>query len=185
MKYCIFNKEYSKEDYERLVPNIVEKMIKDGEWGEYFPIDDSPFPYNESVVQDFFPLTRAEAKQKGWRWLEQTEEKTNVKRVIKAVDVPARIDAVPDDMLQSAIECEVTGRPFKVIKQELEFYRRMSLPLPHRHPDQRHYDRMQLRNPRRLWNRQCAKCSKTIATSYAPERPEIVYCEECYVKEVY
>jgi len=42
-----------------------------------------------------------------------------------------------------------------------------------------------LRNPRRLFNRKCMKCDKQIQTSYAPEKPEIVYCEECYVEEVY
>jgi len=30
-----------------------------------------------------------------------------------------------------------------------------------------------------------AKCSKSIQTSYSPERPEIVYCEQCYLQEIY
>ena len=29
------------------------------------------------------------------------------------------------------------------------------------------------------------KCTNEFETSYAPERPEIVYCESCYQKEVY
>jgi hypothetical protein len=28
-------------------------------------------------------------------------------------------------------------------------------------------------------------CNNTFETSYAPERPEIVYCERCYQGEVY
>ena len=33
--------------------------------------------------------------------------------------------------------------------------------------------------------RKCDKCSKDMKTTYAPKRPEIVYCEECYLNEVY
>ncbi|MFZ1019649.1 MAG: hypothetical protein WAN61_01490 [Minisyncoccia bacterium] len=29
------------------------------------------------------------------------------------------------------------------------------------------------------------KCAVEFETSYAPERPEIVYCEKCYQQEVY
>jgi hypothetical protein len=59
------------------------------------------------------------------------------------------------------------------------------LPIPRRHPDQRHLDRMALRNPRKLFDRKCDKCQVDMKTTYAPERKETVYCEECYNKEVY
>jgi hypothetical protein len=108
-----------------------------------------------------------------------------VSRVIPAVKLPDAIDDVPDDILNWAIECEATKRPFRIIKQELDFYRKMKLPIPHLHPDERHRRRMALRNPRKLWKRPCMKCGKEMETTYAPERPEIVYCENCYLKEVY
>jgi len=45
---------------------------------------------------------------------------------------------------------------------------------------------LKFRNPLRLWTRQCMRegCPNTFETSYAPDRPEIVYCEQCYLKEV-
>jgi hypothetical protein len=49
----------------------------------------------------------------------------------------------------------------------------------------RHTDRMKLRNPRKLRDRKCNKCWIEIKTTYSPERPEIIYCEACYNKEVY
>jgi hypothetical protein len=79
----------------------------------------------------------------------------------------------------------VTGRPFKIIKQELDFYRKMNVPIPRSHPDVRLARRFSLRRPLKLWNRDCAKCRKPMVTSYAPEQPEIVYCEECYLNTVY
>lgn len=30
--YCILNRQYTKEEYEILVPKIIEKMMEDGEW---------------------------------------------------------------------------------------------------------------------------------------------------------
>jgi len=62
--------------------------------------------------------------------------------------------------LNWAIECEITKKPFKIIREELEFYRKHNLPIPRRHPDQRHLDRMKLRNPRKLFMRKCDKCKK-------------------------
>jgi len=29
------------------------------------------------------------------------------------------------------------------------------------------------------------RCSTEFETSYSPDRPEIIYCEECYKREVY
>ncbi|MDD5041240.1 MAG: hypothetical protein PHX87_03135 [Candidatus Peribacteraceae bacterium] len=184
-KYCILNKQYSKEEYERLVPQIIAKMRADKKWGEFFPVELSPFAYNETVAQEYFPLTKAEALKRGWKWREEKEEAPKVSKVIPAEKLPDSNDDVPDDILNWAIECEATKRPFRIIRQELDFYRKMRLPIPRFHPDERHRRRLALRNPRKLWKRPCMKCQKEMQTTYSPDRPEIVYCEQCYLKEVY
>jgi hypothetical protein len=108
-----------------------------------------------------------------------------VEKIIPASKLPENISNIPDDILNRAIECEVTKKPFKIIAQELAFYKKHNLPIPKRHPDQRHLDRIALRNPRKLFTRICNKCWINIKTSYSPDREEIVYCEECYNKEIY
>ena len=220
--YCIFNKQYTKEEYEELVPRIIEHMMKTGEWGEFFPATLSPFGYNETVAMEYFPLSREAVLGEApfWKELSGAKRKTEdfqkietenpspaiagtpfqkwayfnwsdyeapfpkVDKIIPASKLPDDISKIPDDILNWAIECEITKRPFRIIKQELEFYRKHNLPIPRRHPDQRHLDRMALRNPRKLFERKCDKCGKDMITSYSPEREEIVYCEECYNKEV-
>lgn len=184
-QYCIFNTQYSKEEYEKLVPQIIEGMEKRGEWGFYFPPALSPFGYNESLAHEYLPLTEKEAQAQGFHWRIVVEKKPEVKKTIPAERLPDFIDAIPDDVVNWAIMCESTKRPFRILKQELDFYRRQRLPLPHLHPDVRYDRRLALRNPRRLWNRTCMQCGKGIETTYAPERPEKVYCENCYLKEVY
>ncbi|MFA6436026.1 MAG: hypothetical protein WCW30_02730 [Candidatus Gracilibacteria bacterium] len=184
-EYAILNKKYDKENYEHLMKKIKIEMKKRGEWGEFFPGMVSPFAYNETVASEYYPLSKTEAEKQGFRWFEKNEAEFKGEKILKASKLPDRIEEVKDTILKGAIECEITKKPFRIVKQELQFYRENKLPLPRRHPDQRHKDRMQLRNPRRLWSRTCAKCGASIQTTYAPGRPEIVYCEGCYLKEVY
>lgn len=184
-RYCILNTQYTKEEYEMLVPKIIDHMRKTGEWGEFFPAGMSPFGYNETVAQDHYPLSEKEARERGFVWQNVKDEIPKAERVVAASQLPGSIGDVPDDILRWVIECEASKRPFRVIKQELEFYRRMGLPVPRLHPDERYKRRAALRNPRKLWSRTCAQCGKKIETSYTPDRPEIVYCQDCYLKEVY
>ncbi len=184
-EFCILNRQYTEAEYERLIPQIIQRMRSDGEWGEFFPAALSRFAYNETVAQEYFPLKKEEVMKRGWKWREGSDELPNVQKVIEAKQLPDSIDAIPDDILQWAIRCEVTDRPFKIIKQELDFYRDIKLPVPHLHPDERHKQRMALRNPRKLWDRMCSKCKAKMKSSYTPECSEIVYCESCYLREVY
>lgn len=90
-----------------------------------------------------------------------------------------------DDVINGILECEISKKPFKIIRQELAFYIENSMNLPTKHPDVRHAERMNMRNPRILHERECAECSEKIITTYAPERPEKILCEKCYRKHVY
>ena len=184
-EYCILNKQYSQEEYETLVPQIIEHMRKDREWGEFFSSTISPFAYNESIAQEYFPLTQEAVQKNGWQWQEHAEEAPKVDKIIPATKLPDAIDDIPDDIENWAIECAATKRPFRIIRKELDLLKRIGLPMHHLHPDERYKRRMALRNPRKLWNRECGRCGKAISTSYSPERPEKVVCEECYLKEVY
>lgn len=38
-------------------------MISAGEWGEFFPHEHSPFGYNETVANEYFPMTESEVKK--------------------------------------------------------------------------------------------------------------------------
>jgi len=184
-RYCVLNKQYTKEKYSALVPKIIDHMRRTKEFGEFFPAGLSPFGYNISEAQSCYRLDKPDVLSRGWKWRDETDEIPKVDKIIPAELLPDSIDDIPDDILNWAIECEATKRPFRIVKQELEFYRRMKLPIPHFHPDERHRRRIALRNPKKLWKRNCANCAERIETSYSPDRPERVLCERCYLKEVY
>jgi hypothetical protein len=263
-KYCILNKQYTKEEYEALVPKIIEHMnvmpyiSKKSEarnpmptgrqaksetqeiiyrYGEFFPPELSPFAYNETIAQEYFPLTKEEAIQQGYRWKDPEEKQ--YAETITWRDLPDNIKDVSDTILNEAILCQLWDedatkaqehnctKVFRIIPQELAFYRKMNLPLPRLCPNSRHFQRLKQRNPLRLWHRKCMcqgaqtdadftqtgtesqrtsalsqresalpyqntakhfhgsnQCPNEFETSYAPERPEIVYCQECYQTEV-
>jgi len=226
--YCILNKQYTKEEYEKLVPRIIEHMNqmpytdKKGriyKYGEFFPPELSPFSYNETIAQEYFPLTKEQAIEKGYSW--KDPEPRNYQITLKSEDIPDHINDITDGILNQIIQCahaplggetakcnEQCTQAFRIIPQELEFLRKMNLPLPRLCPNCRHYQRIKQRNPLKLWHRRCqcagAKsengiyqntadhmhhkkdepCLNEFETTYAPERPEIVYCEACYLREV-
>ena len=176
-KYCILNKEYSKEEYEELMPKIIKHMQKTGEWGHFFPPEISAFGYNETVAYDFTPLSEEEVRAKGWKWRQLHEASGSY--------MGPTTDTDDKDICKKILTCKVSSKHYKIIPQELKLYEEMGIPIPTSCPDQRHTDRMLRLNPRHLWSRSCAKCNKEIQTTYAPKRPEAVYCEECYLAEVY
>jgi hypothetical protein len=197
-KYCILNKQYTKEEYEELVPKIiahmnempyVDKMGRVYKYGEFFPTELSPFAYNETIAQEYYPKTQSEILEAGYKWREPDTKQYKI--TLQPADLPDHIKDVSDDILNQVIECEHAGKcnhqcmgAFKITSFELEFYRKMNLALPRLCSNCRHYARLAQRTPFKLWDRQCAKCGKEIKTSYAPDRPEIVYCEACYNQEV-
>ena len=178
--YCILNKQYSEAEYDQMAAKLVEHMQRTGEWGKPFPSKFSPYCYNESLAQQFFPITAEEAAQKGLKWKDKIIEIQDIDKIIDPAQLPDRTADIPDDVLNWAIRCPNTGRPFRIIKQEYEFLREHNLPIPRHHPDERHRLRLAKRNPQNIWQRTCGKCEAQVTTSYAPERPEIIYCEPCY-----
>jgi hypothetical protein len=184
-KYCILNTQYTKEEYETLVRKIIAHMRTTNEYGEFFPTSLSPFGYNESRAQEYFPMTQQEVEARGWQWSLYQQEVPESLKMIETKDIPENIAEIPDDILNVILRCEVTGKPFRLIPQELAFYRQKGLPVPRRCPQQRLRDLAALQNPYTLWHRTCAKCGQGMETTYSPQRPEIVYCEKCYLETVY
>jgi len=165
-QYCILNKQYTKEE-----------IIKNG------------YTYRVPPEKDY-----------------QT--------TIKSEDLPDHIKDVSDFILEEIIACPNNGqestqctKAFRIIKPELEFLKNNNIALPRYCPNCRHYQRLKQRNPFHLWHRQCQcaginsenkkykntiehthgdeSCPNEFETPYAPDRPEIIYCEKCYQQEVY
>jgi hypothetical protein len=219
--YCILNKQYSESEYKELAPKIIEHMNtmpyigKNGrvyQYGEFFPIELSPFSYNGSVAQEHFPFTREEILTRGYHYREPDAKNPVIDT--KSEELPDDIASVGDDIVNKSFACAHAGGcvhqctvAFKVVPQELAMYRQFKIPLPRLCPNCRHYERLKYRNPWKLWHRKCqcagaksdnsayqntiahahhgtAPCPNEFETSYVPDRKETVYCEQCYNAEV-
>lgn len=204
-QYCILNKQYNKESFDQLKVKIIQQMKevpyvdakgRQYRYGEFFPAELSPYGYNETLAQYYFPLLADKAGEQGYTWF--TPGQREVAITLSHEAIPDHISEVRDDIVDEVIACQHSGqcneqcsRGFRIILKELELYRKLGLPLPRLCPNCRHFQRITRRNPLTLWHRTCQckeqdhvhgvhPCSNEFETAYAPERREIVYCAPCY-----
>ncbi len=197
-EYCIFNKQYSKQEYKEMIKKIkqqmndmpyIDKKKRVYQYGDFFPLEMSRFSYHDTPAQVYFPLTKKQALAKGYTWYDRP--KPEYKATIKSEKLPDHINDVDKSILKQVIRCQ-NGSDcdgsgvFQIVSRELDFYKKHNLPLPRTCMYCRRKERSRFRNPLRLWQRQCMNkgCNVKFQTTYSPERKEIVYCQKCYNKEV-
>ena len=178
-RYCILNKQYTKAEYEELVPKIIRHMQQTGEWGEFFPLRLSLFGYNESLAQEEFPLSEEEARALGAQWSTYEAEPRSALSGVRAAELPDALPS-PEEVARLVVTDEESGKPFRFTASEIGFYGRHGLPLPREHFITRHIRRRARLNLKVLWQRHCAKTGAPILTSYTPDRADIVYSEQAY-----
>ncbi|MEA3399165.1 MAG: hypothetical protein U9R00_01480 [Patescibacteria group bacterium] len=190
-EYMILNKKYTKKEYKELLPKIKQHMMdmpyvdKKGrvyKYGEFFPPEFSTFSYNITSAMEEYSLTKEGAKELGFNW---KEDVSDINYEFSDYVIPNNIKDVKDDILNKILKCEESGRGYKIIPMELSYYRKMGLPIPRKSPFIRHRNRISKLLPKKIFIRNCDNCNKEIKTCYSPESEEIVYCEQCYQKEVY
>ncbi len=192
-EYCILNKQYTKEEYEDLLPKIKKHMVdqpyidKKGKiyrYGEYFPIEFSPHGYNHTFANLFFPKTKEEIQEKQFSW--GNEDRTEYVTTLSWQKLPDHIKNVEDSILKEVIECKSCVRGFKIVQQELLFLRDSNLPLPRECP----FCRIEEKTKEWISNmhveeRECDKCGNVLTTQYSKERAPVIWCKDCYKKEYY
>ena len=134
-KYCIFNKQYSNEEFQTLQSRIIEHMKETGEYGEYFPIEKASFPYNISEAYTYFPMTKEEVIAKGMSWYDIPE-------IEDSVDSGEYLDGLPDSSDPLVIKSEKSGKAFRVTSREIDVCKKLKVPLPRMTYDERMMDRM-------------------------------------------
>lgn len=133
--YCIFNKQYSKEEWESTVKKIILQMQREWSWGEFLDARYALYAYNESHAMEKMPITREEAIKRWLRWSDRGDIfPEGITKTIPAERLPTDIRDIPDDVLNWAILCQKTGKPYKIQPLELEMHRKFGIPLPRLHP---------------------------------------------------
>ncbi len=185
-EYCIFNKQYTKEEYELTVAKIISHMHTTWEWWEFFPTSMSPFGYNEAIVQQYYPLTKEETLMRWYKW-EDIEYYVNIPDDASIVDASQfpDINDADESLVHKVIICAETQKPFRILKHERDFYQSYRLPLPRLHPNARFYAMWNARPINALYLRNCDKTGEEMVSVYPSNTPFKVYSEQAYRQEVY
>ncbi len=219
-EYCIFNKQYTKEAYETIVPKLLQDIKKNWLDWDFLRSDCSPFPYNDTFAALYFPIETVHyANQsqiinqngvldvfvedkdafisKAWLqvaewvrrpiWWRNKQQEINIPEGIQLIAKKDLIhwDYTDASILQKAIVCEVSWRPFRIVQIELDFYKKYNLPIPYVHPDLRQEQRMKSRTWLQFYLRTCSKTGEEIISIYSQDVSFPVYSQEVYKKLVY
>lgn len=218
-KYCILNRQYSKEEYEALSRKIRQQMddmpFTDNKgrtyrYGECMPPESSLFPYNSCWAADYFQESRESATRKGYGWHEAPAQ--HHMSTLTSGEIPDHCKDAPESITAQIIACLKDGDSsrecpgvFRIIPRELAYYKKYNIALPRSCPICRWRKHLKYFTPYKLCKSSCqcegieqrtgyrntgkhahgeARCPNTFETAYAPERPELLYCEACYNAEI-
>jgi len=218
-EFCIFNTQYTKDEYAQLVAKLITHMQETHEWWRFFDPCVSAFPINDTVAYESFPLYEAilpdwrnvsldprgqgkillsgtekivSAKLDVWRKQFETLRRTKETEVnipehadiLRWTELPESILEVDDDILEKIIVCSVSWRPYRIVPQELQFYREWWIPLPRIHPDMRHQARSKHMSARELFLRTTTD-GKEILSVFPDTIEKHIVAPEKYTKIVY
>ncbi len=183
-------------------------------YGEFFPHEISPHAYNETIAQEFFPQSKQEILDRGHRWRDPDTKQYPIaisagELPDRIADAPDSIAGQVIGCMHAGKCNHQCTTAFRILPEDLTAYRNALLPLPRLCVNCRHHERLAQRTPMKLWHRKCqcagmksengiyanvaklhtphaaiAHCPNEFETSYAPDRKEIVYCEQCYQSEI-
>jgi len=192
-QYCILNKQYNKEKYFTLKEKLKKHMMnmpyidKTGKvyrYGEFFPLEFSSYPYNNSFANHFFKKSKEEVIKEGLMWYEPEVKKYPI--TISYSDIPDNIQDIKNDILKEVIACSKCQKGYRITKLELDLSRKMNVPLSRECPFCR------IKNKINKWvyqmkqiERTCSKCSLNFKTHCKLEDCLNVFCKQCYQKEIY
>lgn len=188
-KYCLFNKQYSADEYWAKLDEIKCAMLDRGEYGYYFPL---------SLVQGYVPAT-------GLRWMFGLNEKyvkafdypdfepkdagafgPLAERLDEArdpADLPDNIDDLDESWINVPILDKERGRPYSLLSAEVKYCQKYRIPAGNQHFLSRFWDASSEMNIANLVAYKCSECSKEIQVSENRTYPDRkVYCTPCYLK---
>lgn len=126
--YCILNKQYSKEEYEKLVWKIKEYIQKTWEYWKFFPWYFAANSYDESLSWYHFPLSIEEQK-KQWFRIRISEERRN-EWYLSVENVPDNSQNVSNDICKNVYWDDIAKKPFQIKDFDIVFCKKQKVPLP-------------------------------------------------------
>jgi hypothetical protein len=139
--HCIYNEQYSPEEWFELATKIFESMQKEGTFGRFFPSTMNPFYFNDTVasfVDDSF--SQEEVTKAGFLWRTETiradippgSEVISTAELEKFESMGKNGWAIDPEVLKKVVK-DPNGNLYRITFIEREFLLRYELPLPRTH----------------------------------------------------
>jgi len=185
-QFCILNKQYSEEDYWKLVDEIKTKMLETGVYEDSLPAKFSGAYFPESGATTYYLAPRELGNQMEAHMFDPNSEDAIGEELMKARDVtpiseiPSRAEDV--DQLEGKVFKDPTlNRRFGFIKPELDFYKHMHVAPPMEHQIERVRRVILMANSGVMEKGICHHCSKEIMFAKNAMYPtRKIYCKDCY-----
>lgn len=158
-------------------------MMQTKERGEFFPIQDSTYGYNETIAQQYFPITKEEAKEKNIL-REDYEYHVNIPGNATIIQ-GNQTEKAGEDIINKVILSRKSQKPFRIMKKEREFCNTHGIPLPQTHPDERFADMRSSRPAQSLYIRHCSKTGKQTLSIYPEDTQFPVWSMEIFNSEIF
>lgn len=182
-KYCILNKQYTKEEYEELKNKIILDMEKRGEYGKFLPYSMGLGYYNLSTAIIYFPdVTKEEILRNGGYW---SEEDLSSSDGMLSSQLPDSILDTEEDITSQALICPLSKYRFNISKAEYEFHKNKRFALPRMHFDMRMIKKARKTAVLQSYPYKCFYCKRDINAYYPKEWGySKIACEECYKQNI-
>ncbi|MBI4598772.1 hypothetical protein HY734_01080 [Candidatus Uhrbacteria bacterium] len=187
-KFCIFNKQYSEEEYWKRVDELKCAMLDRGEYGEFFPASMSSSYYMDAGSTLFFGADEEFGRKIGANLFDPASEGAmgaiaEAQEVRRQADLPSHVGAyVPDEWVGKPILDGALGRRFAYLRPELAFYKTMQIAPPVTHFVSRIRELYEDMNIGSFTDASCRQCGKGLRIAKNRRYPDrTVYCKACYL----
>jgi hypothetical protein len=168
-EYCVLNRQYAKEEYFKVVAEIVKNLQSKRLYHKPLNIKFSPFPYNLSAAYDFFPLTKVQADMLKYSW-DDKEEHIRPRQLLGG-KISESLDHITDidqsELFSSVFLCELSGKPFQISPAEYDLCHLLNVPPPIRAFEQRYKDHLFKMGNRVLLKRKDSLSGEEFSSCYA------------------
>jgi hypothetical protein len=152
-------------------------------YGEFFPVEFSPFAYNESLLYDQFNISLEQASDQGFLWRDMGHKA--YEPTINLADVAESVHDVSEDITKEILSCSHCQKAYRIIPSEYQLLKNLGVPIPRACIECRFKDRQQHIPTPVFTDGTCMNegCSEKFITAYNSAE-NIIYCDACYKKEV-
>ena len=188
--FCIFNTQYTEEEYWKRLDEIKCRLLDRGEYGEFFPLKFSPNYFYASAALIYL-LDEAKEKALGALHIDPEsygavgEEPEGVEKMTTA-DIPDHIrDMDPSVWAKRMVFDEKERRRFSFIAPEIRLYKQLNIAPSNIHPMTRLKNLVFEANSAIFVDATCNKCGKALTVSKnATYQNRKIYCREDYLKHL-